>query len=93
MPQNFEVVIRVGTNPVGSLSGNYQYIVYSNNILKAQGSCTVPSGSNVCWSGYKVGGVPESIQVVIDSNNSITESNEGNNSKTVNCVRATLICN
>ena len=92
MSTQFEVVARVGTTPVGSLNGNYQYTVYSNGAQVAQGSCTIPTGSEACYSGYKVTGT-ESIQVVIDSSNSVTESNEGNNSKTVNCDKFTLTCN
>jgi len=92
MTTQFEVVARVGTNPVGSLSGNYQYTVYSNGSQVAQGSCTVPSGSSACYSGYKVTGT-ESIQFVIDSSNTITESNEGNNSTTVTCDKFSISCN
>jgi hypothetical protein len=92
MSTQFEVVTRVGTTPTGSLSGNFQYTVYSNGSQVAQGSCPVPSGSNACWSGYKVTGV-ESIQVVVDSNNSLTESNEGNNSMTVSCDKFGFTCN
>jgi uncharacterized protein YgiM (DUF1202 family) len=88
----FEVVARVGTLPIGSLSGNHQYTVYSNGSQVAQGTCTVPSGSIACWSGYKVTGV-ETIQFVIDSNNAIAETNEGNNTMTNTCDKFTLICN
>jgi uncharacterized protein YgiM (DUF1202 family) len=92
MKTNFEVAVRVGTNPTGTLSGNYQYTVYSNGSQVQQGSCPVPTGSNLCSTGYIVGGV-ESIQVVIDSSNSITESNEGNNTMTVSCDKFALLCN
>jgi hypothetical protein len=92
MSTQFEVVARVGTTPTGSLSGNFQYTVYSNGSQVAQGSCPVPSGSNACWSGYKVTGV-ETIQVVVDSNNTITESNDGNNSMTVSCDKFGFVCN
>ncbi len=92
MSTQFEVVIRVGTTPTGSLSGNFQYTVYADGSQVAQGSCPVPAGSSACWTGYKVSG-SQSIQAVIDSNNSIAESNEGNNSLTVTCNKATLICN
>ena len=91
MSTQFEVVARVGTTPVGSLNGNYQYTVYSNGAQVAQGSCTIPTGSEACYTGYKVAG-SESIQVVIDSSNTVTESNESNNSKTVNCDKFTLSC-
>ena len=92
MSTQAEIVIRVGTNPTGSLSGNFQYTVYANGSQVAQGSCPIPAGSNACWTGYKVSG-SESIQAVIDSNNVTTESNEGNNALTINCVKATLACN
>lgn len=92
MSTQFEVVTRVGTNPTGSLSGNYQFTVYSNGSQVAQGNCTVPTGSHACWSGYKVAGV-ETIQVVIDSSNNITETNEGNNTSTVTCDKFALDCN
>lgn len=91
-PPNYEVVIRVGTNPTGSLSGNFQYTVYADGSQVAQGSCPVPTGSNACWTGYKVT-FSKSIQAVIDSNNAITESNEGNNAMTVTCTTTTLTCN
>ena len=93
MKTNFEVAVRVGTNPIASLSGNFQYTVYSNGAQVKQGNCPVPSGSNLCSTGHIVGAAPESIQVVIDSNNSITESNEGNNTSTVSCNKFTLSCN
>lgn len=89
---NFEVAVRVGTDPIGSLNGNYQYTVYSNGALVQQGSCTVPVGSYLCSTGHIVSGT-ETIQVVIDSANAIAETNEGNNSSTVSCVKATLDCN
>jgi len=92
MSTQFEVVARVSTTPSGSLSGNYQYTVYSNGSQVAQGSCTVPTSSEACYTGYKVTG-SETIQVVIDSSNTVPESNEGNNSKTVTCEKATLTCN
>ena len=92
MKTNFEVAVRVGTNPTGSLSGNFQYTVYSNGSQVAQGSCPVPTGSNLCSTGYIVSGV-ESIQVVIDSNNNIPESNEGNNALTVSCDKFGFTCN
>jgi len=89
---NFEVAVRVGTDPLGSLNGNYQYTVYSNGAQVQQGSCTVPTGSHLCSTGHIVSGT-ETIQVVIDSANAIAETNEGNNSSTVSCVKATLDCN
>jgi len=89
---NYEVVIRVGTNPTGSLNGNFQYTIYANTSQVAKGSCPVPTGNNACWTGYKVSG-SKSIQAVIDSNNAITESNEGNNAMTVTCNTATSTCN
>ena len=91
METNFEVVARVGTNPAGSLSGNFQYTVYANGSQVQQGSCTVPSNSNACKTGHIVSG-SQTIQVVIDSSNIVTETNEGNNSSTVTCDKATLSC-
>ena len=92
MLTNFEVAVRVSTSPTGSLSGNYQYTVYSGGSQVKQGSCAVPTGSNLCSTGHIVSGV-ESIQVVIDSNNTISETNESNNDKTVSCDKAALACN
>ena len=92
MKTNFEVAVRVGTNPTGTLSGNFQYTVYSGGSQVAQGNCPVPTGSNLCSTGYIVTGV-ESIQVVIDSSNSITETNEGNNVLTVSCDKFGFTCN
>jgi len=90
---NFEVAVRVGTNPTGTLSGNYQYTVYSNGAQVQQGNCPVPTGSSLCSTGHIVGPVAETIKVEIDSNHSITESNEGNNTLTVTCDKFALACN
>jgi subtilase family serine protease len=92
MSTQFEVVARVATNPTGSLSGNFQYTVYANGVQTAQGSCPIPTGSNACYTGHTVVG-SQSIQVVIDSNNSIAETNEGNNSITVTCDKFAFTCN
>jgi hypothetical protein len=92
MLTNFEVAVRVGANPIGSLNGNFQYTVYSGGSQVAQGNCPVPTGSNLCDTNYIVSGV-ENIQVVIDSNNSIPETNEGNNAQTVSCDKSGLTCN
>jgi hypothetical protein len=92
MSTQFEVVTRVGVTPNGSLSGDHQFTVYSGGSQVAQGMCDIPTGSNACWSGYKVTGV-ESIQVVIDSNNAIPESNEGNNTINVTCDKFGFTCN
>jgi hypothetical protein len=86
-----EVIIRVSTQPAASLSGNFQYTVYADGAQVAQGTCPVPTGSNACWTGYTVSG-SHSIQTVIDSNNAIAESNEGNNSTTVTCDSSSLSC-
>lgn len=91
MKTNFEVAVRVETTPASSLSGNYQYTVYSNGSQVQQGNCAIPTGTNLCATGHVVSGV-ESIQVVIDSNNGIAETNEANNTKTVNCDKAALSC-
>jgi subtilase family serine protease len=74
------------------LSGNYQYTVYSNGSQVDQGSCVVPADEDACNSSYAVTGV-ESIQVVIDSSNTIPESNEGNNTMTKNCDKFGFTCN
>lgn len=92
MTASFEVRVRVKTDPAGSLSGNYQYTVYSNGVQVQQGSCTVPADESACDTGHIVAGV-ETIQVVIDSNNSIPETNEGNNTSTVNCDKFGFTCN
>lgn len=92
MKTNFEVAVRVRTDPTASLSGNFQYTVYSNGSQVRQGDCPVPTGDNLCSTGYIVGGV-ESIQVVIDSSNSIPETNEGNNALTVSCDKFAFTCN
>ncbi|MCP4139778.1 MAG: hypothetical protein GY755_05720 [Chloroflexi bacterium] len=91
MKTNFEVAVRVGATPIGSLSGNYQYTVYADGVQVQQGSCAIPSGSNLCSTGHIVSG-SQSIQVVIDSDNSINETDEGNNSDTVTCDKAALAC-
>ena len=92
MEANFKITVRVKTNPAGSLSGNYQYTLYSNGSQVEQGNCTIPSNEDACKLNYAVTGT-ESIQVVIDSSNSITESNEGNNTMTVTCDKFGFTCN
>jgi len=92
MKTNFEVAVRVETSPIGSLGGSFQYRVFSNQTKVAQGNCPVPTGSNLCATGYIVTGV-ETIRVVIDSNNQIPESNENNNQMSVNCDKFGFICN
>lgn len=92
MSTQFEVVARVATNPTGSLSGNFQYTVYANGVQTTQGSCSIPTGSSACYTGHIVVG-SQSIQVVIDPNNNIAETNEGNNSTTVTCDKAAFSCN
>jgi uncharacterized protein YgiM (DUF1202 family) len=92
MSGSFKIVIRVKTSPANSLSGTYQYTIYSNGSQVEQGNCTVPANEDACNTNYAVSGT-ESIQVVIDSANSITEGNEGNNSMTKNCDKFGLTCN
>ena len=92
MAGNFKIVIRVKTTPANSLSGNYQYTIYSNGSQVEQGNCAVPVNESACNAIYAVSGT-ETIQVVIDSANSITESNEGNNTMTKNCDKFGFTCN
>lgn len=92
MKTNFEVAVRVRTTPIGSLSGNFQYTVYADGAQVQQGSCPIPTGSNLCSTGHIISGI-ESIQVVIDSDNTIAETDESNNDETVSCNKATLTCN
>jgi hypothetical protein len=87
-----EIVLRVGNQPAGSLSGNFQYQVYANGALVRTGTCPIPSGSAACWTGYIVSGV-QTIRAVIDSNNAIPETNESNNEITLNCNSTTKFCN
>ena len=91
MSGSFKIVVRVKTSPAGSLSGNYQYTIYANGAQVEQGSCTVPVDENACNTNHIVSGV-QSIQVVIDSNNAIPESNEGNNTMTVSCDKFGFTC-
>jgi uncharacterized protein YgiM (DUF1202 family) len=92
MSSSFKVVVRVKTSPAGSLSGNYMYTVYANGAQVEQGSCSIPDDENTCNTNHVVSGV-QSIQVVIDSNNNIPESNEGNNTMTVTCDKFGFTCN
>ena len=89
---NFEVAVRVKTTPNGSLSGSFQFRVFSGGTKVAQGTCPIPTGSNLCSTTYVVGGV-ETIRVVIDSDGQIPESNEDNNKMTVSCDKFALTCN
>lgn len=86
-----EVIVTIVTSPNSSLSGNFQYTVDADTIQVAQGSCSIPAGSNACWTGYIVSGT-QSIQVDIDSNGAINETDEGNNSMTMSCNSATKHC-
>lgn len=92
MSTQFEIVIRVNTNPIGSLNGNFQYTLYADGAQSTQGSCSIPEGNNACYTGHTVVG-SQSIQAVIDSNNNILETNEGNNSLTSTCDKAAFTCN
>ncbi len=92
MSTHFEVIVRVGTTPTGSLVGNFQYTLYADGSQSTQGNCQVPEGSNACYTGHTVIG-SQSIRAEIDSNNQIPETNEGNNSSTVTCDKAALTCN
>jgi subtilase family serine protease len=81
----------VGTTPINTLSGNFQYTVYADGAQAAQGSCAVPADEGACYSGHHVTGV-QAIEVRIDSNNAIAETDETNNSLTATCDKYDLTC-
>lgn len=88
---NHNIAIRVGTNPVGSLSGEYAYTVFSYGSKVKEWTCTIPLGSELCDTGYPVSGT-EIIEVVIDTNNLIAETNEKNNFMVLTCAFSTWTC-
>jgi hypothetical protein len=84
-----EVVVRAAMT--GSLSGSFQYRVFAGGQRVALGSWNVPVGSQAFYTGYFVSGT-QTIRAVIDSNNDIPETNEGNNEMTKSCNSATHTC-
>lgn len=75
---NHNIAIRVQTNPAGSLSGSYVYTVWADGGKVKESVCTIPTGIELCDTGYAVSGT-EIIEVVIDTNERIWETNEANN--------------
>ena len=82
---NHNIAIRVQTNPVGSLSGSYVYTVWADGAKVKESSCSVPTGIEICDTGYAVSGT-QFIEVVIDTNEKIWETNETNNIMFLTCA-------
>ncbi len=82
---NHNIAVRVGVDPVGSLSGNYVYTVWADGSKVKEATCTIPTGSALCDTGYPVSGT-QIIEVVIDTNNLIWETNESNNIMFLTCA-------
>lgn len=86
-----EIIMRVANQPIGSLSGNFQYAVFAGGVQVRTGTCSIPTGSAACWTGYVVSDT-QSIRSVIDPNNLIPETNEGNNQITLTCNGVSKAC-
>ncbi len=86
-----EIIMRVANQPAASLSGSFQYAVFADGVQVRTGTCSIPTGSAACWTGYVVSGT-QSIRSVIDPNNLIPETNEGNNQITLTCNGVTKAC-
>ena len=82
---NHNIAIRVGTDPIGSLSGQYVYTVWADGGKVKEAVCTIPLGTELCDTGYPVSGT-QVIEVVIDTNNLIWETNEANNIMFLTCA-------
>ena len=82
---NHNIAIRVGTDPIGSLSGSYVYTVWADGGKVKEAVCTIPVGTELCDTGYAVTGT-QVIEVVIDTNNLIWETNEANNIMFLTCA-------
>jgi hypothetical protein len=82
---NHNIAIRVGTNPISSLSGSYVYTVWADGAKVKETTCTIPVGTELCDTGYAVVGT-QGIEVVIDTNNLIFETNEANNIMFLTCA-------
>ena len=89
-----EVVARISVS--GSMSGNFQYKVYVDGSLQATKNDTLPVGSQVYYSGVVL--VPNifdqtnTVKVVVDPANSISELHEDNNAKSVDCNNVSRSC-
>ncbi len=75
---NHNIAIRVKTDPTGSLSGNYVYTVWADGGKVKESVCAIPTGTALCDTGYAISGT-QFIEVVIDTNERIWETDETNN--------------
>jgi len=89
-----EVVVRVSTS--GSMSGSFQYKVYVDGSLEATKNDTLPAGSQAFYSGVvlfpNIFDNSNTIKVVVDPSNTISELDEGNNQKSVVCNNVSREC-
>jgi subtilase family serine protease len=87
-----QIVLRV-SNPGGRIaSSTFDYHLYQDGTLVASGSRpTPPMGTRPISTGYVLSG-EHRIRAVIDPENLVAESNEGNNELTLDCSSASLIC-
>jgi len=79
-----EVILRVANQ---SLSGSFNYSLSVNGSQVKQGSFTIPTGSQAFWTGYIVNGT-----ATVKGSLSISDSNQGDNEKTVTCSSASHTC-
>ncbi len=82
---NHNISIRVQTNPAGSLSGSYVYTIWADGVKVKESVCAIPTGIELCDTGYAISGT-QVIEVVIDTNNLIWETNEANNIMFLTCA-------
>lgn len=73
-----DVAVRVGVNPVSSLSGNMTYKVWVDGILADTQSMALPAGSIVDYPGVNISG-SHTVKVKLDTPNAYAETNEDNN--------------
>ena len=82
---NHNIAIRVKTDPIGSLSGNYVYTVWADGGKVKEAACAIPTGIELCDTGYTISGT-QIIEVVVDTYNAIWETNEANNIMFLTCA-------
>jgi subtilase family serine protease len=89
---NSEVGLRV-SNPGGGITAStFEYALFQDDTLLHSGSDTVPAmGPQAFRTDYILTG-DQIIRAVIDPENRIAESNEGNNELTLLCSPASLSC-
>lgn len=86
-----EILLRVETDPSGSLSASFRYQVWVDGTFVAEDQVNPPVGSAVFWSGYKISGT-HTVRAVIDGYYEVPETDETNNELIRSCDTTTLTC-